>query len=118
MLRSLITLIVVCFLKKGVGGKENRMFFWTEVGGGVPVARHAKARSGDPCSRHAKARSGDSCSHLGASGVLLVFSYSDRTSWEELPGLIQRTVMQVKRRWALGSTRVIFNDQDPGVYLP
>ena len=31
----------------------------------------------------------------GASGVLLVFSYSDRASWEELPGLIQRTVMQV-----------------------
>jgi len=30
----------------------------------------------------------------GASGVLLVFSYSDRASWEELPGLIQRTVMQ------------------------
>ena len=47
--------------------------------------------------------------------MLLVFSYSDRTSWEELPGLIQRTVMQVKSRWALGSTRVIFNDQDPGV---
>ena len=47
--------------------------------------------------------------------MLLVFSYSDRTSWEELPGLIQRTVMQVKSRWALGSTRVIFNVQDPGV---
>ena len=31
----------------------------------------------------------------GASGVLLVFSYTDRASWEELPGLIQRTVMQV-----------------------
>jgi len=30
----------------------------------------------------------------GASGVLLVFSYTDRASWEELPGLIQRTVMQ------------------------
>ena len=32
----------------------------------------------------------------GASGGLLVFSYNDRASWEELPGLIQRTVMQVE----------------------
>jgi len=29
----------------------------------------------------------------GASGVLILFSFTDRASWEELPGLIQRTVM-------------------------
>lgn len=28
----------------------------------------------------------------GASGVLLLFSFTDRASWEELPGLLQRTV--------------------------
>ena len=53
--------------------------------------------------------------------MLLVFSYSDRASWEELPGLIQRTVMQVK---SVGShqeternmTFSLINDrQDPGV---
>ena len=28
----------------------------------------------------------------GASGVILTFSFTDRSSWEELPALIQRTI--------------------------
>ena len=29
----------------------------------------------------------------GAHGVLALFSFSDRSSWEEIPALVQRTVL-------------------------